>query len=106
MGREMSWQYMRDNWQKIKERFTGSFMLQRLVSSVCSGFASEERAKEVEVCMWCGCGSYYNWLQEFFIANPVATVERTVKQCCEAIRLNAQWLDRDREAIAAWLNKS
>ena len=54
MGREMSWQYVRDNWQKIKERFTGSFMLQRLVSSVCSEFASEERAKEVEVCMGSG----------------------------------------------------
>ena len=45
---------MRDNWQKCKERFTGSFMLQRLVSSVCSDFASEERAKEVEVCV-CVC---------------------------------------------------
>ena len=51
MGRELSWQYVRDNWQKIKDRFTGSFLLQRLVSSVCSEFASEERAKEVEVCM-------------------------------------------------------
>ena len=50
MGRETSWQYVRDNWPKIKERFTGSFMLQRLVSSVCSEFASEERAKEIEVC--------------------------------------------------------
>ena len=51
MGREMSWEYVRNNWQKIRERFTGSFMLQRLVSSVCSEFASEERAKEVEVCI-------------------------------------------------------
>ena len=51
MGREMSWQYVRENWQKIKEQFTGSFMLQQPVSSVCSEFASEERAKEVEVCM-------------------------------------------------------
>ena len=47
----MSWQYVKDNWQKCKERFTGSFMLQRMVSSVCSDFASEERAKEVEVCV-------------------------------------------------------
>ena len=54
MGREVSWQYVRDNWPKIKERFTGSFMLQRLVSSVCSEFASEERAMEIEVCVGCG----------------------------------------------------
>ena len=50
MGRDMSWQYIRDNWPKIKERFAGILMLQRLVSSVCSQFASEERAKEIEVC--------------------------------------------------------
>ena len=50
MGREMSWQYVRDNWPKVKERFAGTLMLQRLVSSVCGGFASEERAKEIEVC--------------------------------------------------------
>ncbi|XP_065888501.1 puromycin-sensitive aminopeptidase-like [Dysidea avara] len=52
-------------------------------------FASEERAKEVE---------------EFFTANPAASVERTVKQSCEAIRLHAQWLGRDKEAIKEWLN--
>ena len=60
-------------------------------------------------CVWgvAGCSScYYNWLQEFFIANPAASVERTVKQCCEAIQLNTQWLGRDRDAIATWLNKS
>ena len=43
-------------------------------------------------------------LQEFFTANFVASVERTVKQSCEAIRLNTQWLGRDREAIETWLN--
>ena len=43
-------------------------------------------------------------LQEFFNANPVTSVERTVKQSCENIRLNTQWLGRDREAIEAWLN--
>ena len=43
-------------------------------------------------------------LQEFFNVNPAASVERTVKQSCEAIRLNVRWLGRDREAIEAWLN--
>ena len=54
MGRETSWQYVRDNWPKIKERFSGVLLLPRLVFSVCSEFASEERAKEIEVCMGCG----------------------------------------------------
>jgi len=50
-GQEVSCRYVGNIWQKCKERFTGSFVLQQLISSVCSDFASEERAKEVEVCV-------------------------------------------------------
>ena len=41
----------------------------------------------------------FGTLQEFFNANPVASVERTVKESYETIRLNAQWLGWDNEAI-------
>ena len=41
----------------------------------------------------------FGTLQEFFNANPLASVEWTVKQSYETIRLNAQWLGWDKEAI-------
>ena len=53
-----------------------------------SGFVTEEKAVEVE---------------QFFKANPTPAAERIVKQKCEAIRLNAKWLERDSKAIEAWL---
>ena len=73
--------YVRDNWPKIKEYFTGSFMLQ-LVSSVCSEFASEEWALEMELCMRSDhvlivVFTIFGTLLEFFNTNPVINAERT-----------------------------
>lgn len=52
------------------------------------GFATEEKAKEVET---------------FFADNPWPMADRIVKQNCEAIRLNAKWLQRDKDAVKEWL---
>ena len=48
-----------------------------------SGFVTEEKAVEVE---------------EFFKKNPTPAAQN-----CEAIRLNAKWLERDSKAIEDWL---
>ena len=42
-------------------------------------------------------------IENFFKENPVPVAERIVKQKCEAIRLNAKWLERDSKAIQEWL---
>ena len=49
---------------------------------------TEEKAQEVE---------------KFFTDNPAPTADRVIKQNCEAIRLNAKWLQRDAQAIKEWL---
>ncbi len=53
-----------------------------------AGFVSEERAGEIE---------------KFFSENPWPVAARIVKQNCEAIRLNAKWLQRDRDIVKEWL---
>ncbi len=53
-----------------------------------SGFVTEERACEIE---------------QFFADNPWPVADRIVKQNCEAIRLSAKWLERDREAVKNYL---
>ena len=58
------------------------------VQVASSGFVTEEKAVEVE---------------EFFKKNPTPSAERIVRQNCEAIRLNAKWLERDSKAIQEWL---
>lgn len=54
-----------------------------------AGFVTEEKAKEVE---------------QFFKDNPCPMAERVVRQNCEAIRVNAKWLQRDTEAVKEWLS--
>ena len=62
-----------------------------LIQATISGFATEEKATEIE---------------RFFEEHPWEMADKLVKQCCEAIRLNAQWMKRDSESIKNWLAKS
>ena len=55
------------------------------------GFVTEEKAREIE---------------KFFRDHPYSAVDRIVKQNCEDIRLNCQWLERDYAAIEEWLKGS
>ena len=31
LGRQLTWQYLRDNWDTYKTRFQGSFLLSRVI---------------------------------------------------------------------------
>lgn len=42
-------------------------------------------------------------IEQFFAANPWDAANMLVKQSCEAIRLNASWLERDSESVKSWL---
>ncbi|CAH1158836.1 unnamed protein product [Phyllotreta striolata] len=86
-GREVAWQYFKDNWAVIKERYSG-YLLTRLVKYLTENFTTEERAKEVEA---------------FFEEHKPPGTERTVQQSIETIRLNTNWLKRDSAAIKEYL---
>ena len=77
------------------ELFTQLVLIVELVSDVSllvqvstSGFATVEKTAEIE---------------QFFKDNPCPVADRLVKQNCEAIRLNCQWLERDSAATEEWL---
>ena len=42
-------------------------------------------------------------IEEFFKTLRVVGVDRTVNQAVETIRTQAQWLDRERDSVAAWV---
>lgn len=88
-GRELAWDFIKENWHMLWNRYRGGFLLSRLVKFPVENFASEERAREVE---------------EFFKRTPSPGTERTVQQSIESIRLNAAWLARDKESIHAYLS--
>ncbi|XP_017028738.1 puromycin-sensitive aminopeptidase isoform X2 [Drosophila kikkawai] len=90
-GRDMAWEFFKENNKQLLERYQGGFLLSRLIKYLIENFATEERAREVE---------------EFFKANHIPGCERTVSQAVETIRLNAAWLKRDKLALSAFLEQN
>lgn len=66
------------------------FLIARIIKSCCSDFVTEERAVEVE---------------KFFSTRPCPSAKRTIQQAIENIRRNAKWLERDEEAVKAFLKE-
>ncbi|XP_055532156.1 puromycin-sensitive aminopeptidase [Wyeomyia smithii] len=89
-GRDMTWNYFKDNWKILLDRYEGGFLLSRLIKYLTENFSTEERALEVE---------------NFFKEHDFPGTERTVSQSIETIRLNVAWLKRDLEEITAYLKK-
>lgn len=87
-GRELAWQFFKDHFKELIDRYQGGFLLTRLVKFTTENFASEKMALEVE---------------NFFLENKSPGTDRTVQQGVETIRLNSAWLARDAEAIKSYL---
>lgn len=88
LGREITWNFIKNNWEDVKRKFQGSFLITHVVEYTTGGFIGHDKAQEIE---------------DFFKSNPVPTAERTVRQSLEAIRMNTNWLEKDKEAIKQWL---
>ncbi|XP_062708639.1 puromycin-sensitive aminopeptidase isoform X3 [Aedes albopictus] len=89
-GRDMTWDYFKENWKILLDRYEGGFLLSRLIKYLTENFSTEERAVEV---------------QQFFKDHEFPGTERTVSQSIETIRLNVAWLKRDLEGINAYLKQ-
>ncbi|XP_052892551.1 puromycin-sensitive aminopeptidase isoform X2 [Anopheles moucheti] len=89
-GRDMAWDYFCEHWQVLLNQYEGGFLLARLIKYLTENFSTEERAQEVE---------------RFFREHEFPGTERTVSQSIETIRLNADWMKRDLEAISAYLKQ-
>ncbi|XP_053994553.1 puromycin-sensitive aminopeptidase isoform X1 [Hylaeus volcanicus] len=87
-GRIMAWDFFKRNWETLRDRYGGGFLMSRLVKVITENFVTEEQAKDVE---------------EFFKDHPTPGTERTVQQSVESIRLNVAWLARDIESIKEYL---
>ncbi|GAB1610661.1 puromycin-sensitive aminopeptidase-like [Argonauta hians] len=91
LGREMAWQFVKDNWQFFYQRYQGGALIARLLKFTTENFASEVQAREVE---------------EFFAAHPAASATRNIQQSCENIRLNARWLAEEADEVGQFLDQS
>lgn len=88
---KLAWQFVKDNWQELCRRLGGAAMLLgRIVEGATARFITEEDARDLE---------------EFFRANPIPEINKTISQTVERIRSRASWLKRDAESVRRWLQE-
>ncbi|XP_043483664.1 puromycin-sensitive aminopeptidase-like [Leptopilina heterotoma] len=87
-GRLLAWEFLKEKWDILLDRYKSGFLLTRLVKCITENFVTNEKAQEIE---------------EFFKNQSI--VERTVQQSVETIRLNVAWLNRDKDKIQEFLLK-
>ncbi|MBI2600006.1 ERAP1-like C-terminal domain-containing protein, partial [Candidatus Daviesbacteria bacterium] len=88
-GRYLAWEFVKNNWKLLKERYAGGHYFTR-VFGPAGEFTKIEDAKDIE---------------KFVAKNPVPEAKRTIAQALEQIYSNADWLKRDRKKIAEFLGK-
>eukprot|EP00038_Savillea_parva_P019402 m.27399 g.27399 ORF g.27399 m.27399 type:complete len:872 (+) comp4409_c0_seq1:61-2676(+) len=87
------WKWFTANYSTLHSRFySGSFLLGRIITNVCSGFATDESASEIEA-FFDGCGLDKD------------AVKRAIQQSVESVRASALWLRNCREGVAAFLEQ-
>lgn len=86
-GREVAWNWLKNNWEHISNTWGRGFLMTRFVSAVVSPFSSYEKVKEVE---------------EFFATNAKPSIARTLKQSIERVQINAKWVEtiRNEKSLA------
>ncbi len=47
-GRELAWNFFKENWKLFIDRLEGPFLFVRVVKPLTKNFASEEKAVEIE----------------------------------------------------------
>ncbi|TLZ40861.1 MAG: hypothetical protein E6K19_09150, partial [Methanobacteriota archaeon] len=87
VGRNLAWDFVKENWDELYRRYAESgFLIRRLVQ-IAQAFTTPEASKDVD---------------RFFRAREAPEVNRAVQQAIEKIRVNAAWRKRNGKQLAAW----
>lgn len=90
-ARRSTWEFVQGNWDYFYRRYGiggGISLLGRIVSTATQEFTSEKDAAAVE---------------KFFAGKDTSTIDRTINQSLERIRMNSRWLNSQHQAVAGWL---
>jgi len=90
MGRDLAWQFLKDNLPELRKRYEPGPMIPIIVKGLFETFTTEEMA---------------NTVQKYFEENPVQGIDRNLAQALETVRVNAAWLERDLTNIKSFLDK-
>ncbi len=88
-AREMTWTFVKEHWQLFLDRYgEGGHMLERFPAYAGMGFATHTMAMEIKT---------------FFESHPHPGTKRPAAQAVESVELKADWYERDRAEIEAFL---
>jgi puromycin-sensitive aminopeptidase len=89
-GRDLAWEYVKKNWDKLYAIYSGGHYLSRLIQTA-EGFTTKERAEDVK---------------GFFKGKDILDAKRALAQALEQIYINEAFLERDREKVKQFLYNS
>lgn len=91
-GESMVWDYVRENWPQISERFGLSERnLGRMIPTITSRFTTESKLNEMKA---------------FFAQYPEAGAGANARiQAAEAVENNIRWLAKNKKPIGDWLKQ-
>ena len=89
IGRNLTWNFIRNNWQQIYTTFgQGSFSLDIIIAESIWHFSSQEDYEEIK---------------EFFDNVQVGSGKQSLQQSLEKIRSNIYWKNNVESKVIAWL---
>lgn len=91
IGENLVWEYVKDHWLEIVERFgLNERNLGRMIPTITSRFTTQSKLNDMKA---------------FFAKYPEAGAGANARiQAQEAVENNIKWLDRNKDAIGAWLS--
>lgn len=92
VGQPLIWDYVRENWSSLVERFTlNNRYLGRMIPAITARFATQTKLEE---------------MTEFFGKYPEAGAGTASRgQALETVKYNINWLQSNIDEITNWLNK-
>lgn len=87
LGNEITWEFVKENWSYLMKKHEGQIGVSWLIEGAAN-FTSQKLRDDFE---------------NFFTQHPTPQLIRTIQQVLEKIQSNIAWLERDREAVSAFL---
>lgn len=88
--RDATWEFFVKHWDYYEGKFAGMHGFSRVLSGAAS-FTNTNKADQIEA---------------FFTKNPIAQLNRTIKQVVEQIRSNAQFMNKQAVHVSKFLQKA
>jgi hypothetical protein len=90
-ARNLQWEYMQQNWDKLTTKMANPVVLDRFVKLSLSKFVDDKYVAEID---------------KFFADKDTSSFDRTLEQVKDAVRGRAAYYRRDADVLKEWLQSN